>query len=494
MTGLVGLLRLTEEDNAEALHNEMVQRLSHRGPAETYHFRKAGAQVIISVLGKRRKECVLQGFEGYDFLGFDIVDQTFTDDRKSDLIDSLSNRASRGVFGAAAVGVERSGVRIYRSSDGMRPLYYAPLEDGYVFSTERKSIWGLKTGFVRPLELGELIIVMWNGVTQSAHVSPRRRPPVLRDVPRKAWIDRLGALLRDSFEKLRPMRKCAVLFSGGVDSSLAALLASEICNSVLLVSCASEKSKDIELSRKAARLLGLDHIIATMTPDDAWAVLPEVIYSGETTNRMDVEIALPFFLAAREAKKNRYRLMVSGQGPDELFAGYAKHETVLENEGPARLKDELWSEVSVTHEANIARDERVIAFNKMEAFFPYLHGPFVEAALQVPTNLLISLNPTPKRKIIFRALAKKLGLPSRLASAKKHATQYSSGSARVLQEAIRNNVDEAKGLSRKMITPLVQDVLDYIGEKIDVPPQFGFVKDMSLKLRPLRKLQRRIGS
>lgn len=492
MTGIVGYLQISGDDRAEENHEKMLKRLPHRGAAITHTYRQGDAHAIISYVGEYKDECIAENVNGLWTLMIDAIETSVSDECRENLARILMHQDAPPVNGAVAAGFERTGVRIYRSPDGIRPLYYAPLEEAFAFSTERKSIWALHTGFVRPIDPGELLVLMWNGASQSLHATTPHRPVILEGIPEKDWISRLQEKLEASFERMRATRKCAVLFSGGVDSALAALMTARYNKKTLLVSAASQESKDIDVTEKAAELLDLDHVIVPLEPDIVWKALPEIVYSAETTNRMDIEIAIPFFFAAQEARKRKCRLAISGQGPDELFAGYAKHETILADRGPDGLKEELWAEVSITHEANIARDERIVSYHELEAFFPYLSSEFVQTALQIPAEYLMSLGPPPKRKIIFRKLARAIGLPAKLANAKKHATQYSSGSGKMLMQSIKANVEDAKGLSKKKIILVIQDVLDYIGNELGVPPQFGFVREMDMDLGPVVKLQSRI--
>jgi asparagine synthetase B (glutamine-hydrolysing) len=482
MSGIAGIL-LLEGSNAGALHDKMLSRIRHRGTATTHTLTGSGGVALISELGRRRKKPKAPR----QSIALDMSEFPVSDDHRERIRVALSEKRSPEIQAVTAAAFVNDGVSIYRSMDGTRPLYYAPLENGFAFASERKSLWALETGFVRPLDPGELVTFLWNGSSHSAQLEPRERPHLDETSTQDKLVAELREPLMTSFERLKTVRRCAVLFSGGVDSALAALIASRACKDTTLITVSSGAAKDLKSSKLAAKKLNLQHRVITLNEEKAWGVIPEVVYAIETTNRMDVEIALPFFMAAAEAHRQRCSIVVSGQGPDELFAGYSKHEDVLRNKGPQALKDELWAAICATHEANIARDERAIAYHGVGAFFPYLHSGFVKAALKIPARMLIRLDTTKKRKLIFRRLARDLGLPARVANARKHATQYSSGSGKILTQAIRANVKEAKKLGKKAAGTIVQDVLDFIGSKLGVPPQYGFVREFDVDLGPVKK-------
>jgi asparagine synthetase B (glutamine-hydrolysing) len=480
MSGIAGIL-LLEGSNAKALHDRMLSRIRHRGKATTHTHAASGGVAIISELGRRRKKRqTKQQMIALDSSEFPVSAM----DR--DLLHlAVTEKRSPRMQAVTAAALVSDGLSIYRSKDGTRPLYYAPLENGFAFASERKSLWALETGFVRPLDPGELVTFLWNGSSQSAQLDPRERPPLDETSTQEMLVAELSGHIRTAFERLRRVRRCGVLFSGGVDSTLAALMASRVCENTTLITVSSETAKDVKASELAAKELNLQHRVIILTEENVWRALPEVIYAIETTNRMDVEIALPFFMAAADAHRQKCSIIVSGQGPDELFAGYSKHEEIMRGKGPEALKDELWAAVCATHEANIARDERAIAYHGVGAFFPYLYSDFVEAALKIPSGMLVRLDRAQRRKLIFRELGRSLSLPAKLANTRKQATQYSSGSSKMLLQAIRANVKEAEKLSKKAAEKIVQDVLDFIGNELGVPPQYGFVREFDINLGPI---------
>ncbi|MCK4567152.1 MAG: hypothetical protein KAU48_07575, partial [Candidatus Thorarchaeota archaeon] len=74
------------------------------------------------------------------------------------------------------------------------------------------------------------------------------RPVVQRDVNPEQVLDSLKLHLENSFTQLEGEKKCAVLFSGGVDSSLAALLTKKHCDDTLLITARCEGSHDQQVA------------------------------------------------------------------------------------------------------------------------------------------------------------------------------------------------------------------------------------------------------
>lgn len=286
------------------------------------------------------------------------------------------------------------------------------------------------------------------------------RPLVQRDVSPDQALDSLKLHLENSFTRLDGEKKCAVLFSGGVDSALAALLTKKHCGDTLLVTARCEGSHDEEVAVRAAKGMSLEIVEVRIDSDSLWKALPQVVRSIKTRKRMDVEIAIPFFFAAREAHERGYSLIISGQGPDELFAGYARYEKLMIEHGTEKVEDALWEDFSITDEANIQRDIRAISAHGLDTFFPFLDLDFARTALSLPATLNIDPNRKPARKLMFRELALQMGVPREVAMTPKRATQYSSGTTKMLVESLRANVDSMRGLTKRELQSAIQEFLN----------------------------------
>jgi asparagine synthase (glutamine-hydrolysing) len=166
-----------------------------------------------------------------------------------------------------------------------------------------------------------------------------------------------------------------------------------------------------------------------------------------------------------------HNLLISGQGPDEIFAGYARHVRIFKRYGEKALQHELMHNLSITHEANIARDMKAVEYFRCEAFFPYLSHPFIQYGLSIPTTYKVAPEGKPQRKVVFRKLCAQMGLPEKITNEAKSATQYSSGSSKLLQKAIAQHVKKLEDTTRRGIREALPDVLKQIGSIMGLPGQ-----------------------
>lgn len=214
---------------------------------------------------------------------------------------------------------------------------------------------------------------------------------------------------------------CAL--SGGVDSTLVAKLAGRECVAVGL-----ENSHDLKQARYAAKTLGLSCTYVTITEDEIAQALPTVIRTIPKKDPVSSGIALTQFFITRWAGENGYCRIITGQGADELFGGYARY---MES---ANLEDELARDF-LGLEAQARRDQGIAALHKTYLSMPYLDLRVVRAARTIPACEKVQGN---RRKIPLRKVAER-HIPQDLAWYEKKAMQYGSGIWGAMRKLARKN-------------------------------------------------------
>ena len=115
-----------------------------------------------------------------------------------------------------------------------------------------------------------------------------------------------------------------ILLSGGLDSSVIALLASKIRN-VKAVSVYLENSpgSDLRYAEMVASFLGIEHLIRVFDLDELEDAIRSTIRILRTFDPMEVRNSAAIYIALRHARDSGGRVAMTGDGGDELFAGYS---------------------------------------------------------------------------------------------------------------------------------------------------------------------------
>lgn len=236
----------------------------------------------------------------------------------------------------------------------------------------------------------------------------------------------LAALLVESVRKRVGGRKrVAVSFSGGLDSSLLAVLASRSAE-VVLCSVYSAGSRDEKQVRSAADALGLELVATEMDRASVSRELRTLDLPFAPTP-MDKALWCIYTTTARQASQNGAELIVLGQLADELFGGYMKYAraAAADEASAARMMER---DVLASGERAFLRDEAACG-RYSEVRFPFADEGVASYGLSLPVGYKVRAG---ERKVVLRMAAALMGLPESLTDAPKKAAQYSSGIAKLV--------------------------------------------------------------
>jgi len=227
-----------------------------------------------------------------------------------------------------------------------------------------------------------------------------------------------------------------LLFSGGLDSSILAVLLSSLTTSpVSLLVSGTESSKDVNAARIAASILKLPIEICIFTIEELEKILPEILAAATSIDVLQVSLAIPLFFAAKKAKELGISTLLTGQGADELFGGYARFERLIIRQGQEATIAEMKKALNELITTTLPCQQAVANHNNIQLAMPYLDPGVVSFASNLPLDkkIYISKNSV-TRKHILRELAKNMGLPNEIIHAPKRALQYGSGTSHLLSK------------------------------------------------------------
>ncbi len=193
-----------------------------------------------------------------------------------------------------------------------------------------------------------------------------------------------------------------VLLSGGLDSSIIAAVTQKFSNKRVETDSKEgawwprlhsfavglEGSPDLIAAQKAADYIGTVHHEVHFTIQEALDALPDVIYHIETYDITTVRASTPMYLLARVIKSMGIKMVLSGEGSDELFGGYLYfHKAPNAQE----FHEELVRKMSKLHLYDCLRANKSLMAWGVEGRVPFLDKDFIDIAM--------GLNPSDKMSI-----------------------------------------------------------------------------------------------
>jgi asparagine synthase (glutamine-hydrolysing) len=207
-------------------------------------------------------------------------------------------------------------------------------------------------------------------------------------------LEALTQRIRDSLEKcvishLMSDAPYGVLLSGGLDSSIIAAIAARHCAKRIeddekttaywprlhSFSIGLRGSPDLAAARRAATYLGTVHHEFTYSIRDGIDALSDVIHHQETADVTTTRAGTALFLLARCIRATGVKMVLSGEGSDELFGGYLYfHKCPSTSE----LQAELVRKLQDLHTFDCLRANKATAAWGVEARVPFLSRPFLD--------------------------------------------------------------------------------------------------------------------
>jgi asparagine synthase (glutamine-hydrolysing) len=338
---------------------------------------------------------------------------------------------------------------VLRDPVGVKPVYFGVDKNKNLsaFASERKALWKIGIEEVETIPPGYILYnwelkkmdygletILNKELNLKAKYSSKNVNQGLIEVLK----GKLEASLINSVEKrLRGLSEVGVMFSGGIDSTLLARLSDDLGVETILYSVGHEDSADLKFAQKTADNMRLPIHLRKVTREDVRDYLPLVLNSIEEFNLMKLGVGMPAYMAAEMAHDDNIKVMLSGQGADELFAGYHRYLKLYQEQGENTLND-LLEDIYNLYHVNLERDDKVTMASNVELRVPYLDLDVINIAMNIPMEYKITSEKDPQRKCILREIARDLGVPEENVIRPKKAAQYGSGIDKMLRKVLKD--------------------------------------------------------
>jgi asparagine synthase (glutamine-hydrolysing) len=346
--------------------------------------------------------------------------------------DPAATARLRGMY---AFAVQRGGELLFgRDPVGIKPLYLGRRGVDTVFASEVKAFLP-GTRDVRPLAPGTL----WSsrtGVTRFGGLPD----PGPEDRPADESVRAVRAALECSVERhLMADVPVGAFLSGGLDSSAICALMARRVPQLHTFAVGLPGSPDLVAARTVAEHLGTIHHERVIDPAEIVAALPQIVWALESTDPDLVRSAVPTWFVAELAARH-VKVVLTGEGADELFAGYRYHAGVPRH----LLHAELRRSLGEMHHVNLQRVDRMTMAHSLEARVPFLDLDFIDAALAVPVDLKLPEG-GPEKWVLRKAVADLL--PPEIVWRTKSQFDEGSGVGDLVDRALAEHWPHAGGES-----------------------------------------------
>jgi len=317
---------------------------------------------------------------------------------------------------------------LIRDPLGVAPLYYGHTADGVpCFASEVKALMNV-TGSVTEMPPGSF----YDGQRLVPHF--RLQPgPQAKESAEQIAVE-LGVRLGAAVEKCVDAEIFGAWLSGGLDSSALVALARPRAKTLHTFAGGVAGAPDLEFARAVAEFVGTTHHETIVALPDMLRILPEVIYHLESFDALLVRSSLINFMVGRQAAEY-VPAVLSGEGGDELFAGYE----YLKDLAREQLALELLDITGRLHNTALQRVDRCASAHGLVAHTCFLDPQVVDLALRIPVEF--KLRGTVEKWILRQAL--KGLLPESVLERSKSKFWQGAGVGELLAENADRTITDA---------------------------------------------------
>jgi asparagine synthase (glutamine-hydrolysing) len=445
MCGIAGVFQRSAPEDVQ----RMLLKISHRGPdgQGIYNFPNGSLGhtrlAIIDVEGGRQPMCVEDAsivFNGEIYNYRELARQHLD----GELLNTHSDtevlirlylkygpecvKLLRGMFAFAILRGEE--LFLGRDPLGIKPLYYGNRDGGLYFSSEIKALAAVTD------DIHEFPAGTWYHSQKGWHTYYEVRTiPLLL----KTEVEAIQAIHLTLEEAVR-LRMIAdvpvgISLSGGLDSSIIAVLASKETKHLHSFAVGMQGSEDLAAACKMATLLCTQHHERIYSEEDILTALPKVIYHLESFDPSLVRSAIPnYFLA--ELASQYVKVILTGEGADEIYAGY---DYLGSYNHPQELQREMVGITASLHNTNLQRADRIPMAFGLEARVPFLDVESVALGLSLSPEWKFH-GDRPAKYLLRQAFA--ADLPEEITNRPKQKFSVGAGSSTILAQVAEREITD----------------------------------------------------
>jgi len=489
MCGIVGIFNIqTQSEKLRAKALKMAQKIRHRGPdwsgiycdgsAILAHERlsivdpQSGGQPLYSSDGKvvlavngeiYNHRDIRKEFEGeYQFQTGSDCEVILALYRKKGInfLEDLS-----GIFAFALYDSEKDEYLIARDPIGVIPLYIGHDKDGKLYiASELKALEGFCDSY-EPFLPGHYYYSK-EGVMKRWYTRDWMEYDAVKN--NNAYSSDVHDSLEDAVQRqLMSDVPYGVLLSGGLDSSVISAVAKKYAAKRVETDGKSEAwwpqlhsfavglkdAPDLSKAKEVADHIGTIHHEINYTVQEGLDAIRDVIYFIETYDVTTVRASTPMYLLARVIKSMGIKMVLSGEGADEIFGGYLYFHKAPDAKA---FHEETVRKIGKLHLYDCLRANKSLSAWGVEGRVPFLDKEFLDVAMRLNPEAKMAPGKTIEKKILREAFADML--PASVAWRQKE--QFSDGVG-------YNWIDSLKALTSERVS---DEEMAHASERFPINP------------------------
>lgn len=330
-------------------------------------------------------------------------------DKGIDFLEDLN-----GIYAFALYDEEKDDFLIARDPIGVIPLYIGRDKDGKVYcASELKALEGFCDEY-EPFLPGHYYIGS-EGIMKRWYKRDWMDYDAVKDNGGNA-TDIRTALDEAVKRQLMSDVPYGVLLSGGLDSSVISALAKQYASKRIETDSRQDAwwpqlhsfavglkgAPDLEKAREVAEHIGTVHHEINYTIQEGLDAVRDVIYFIETYDVTTVRASTPMYLLARVIKSMGIKMVLSGEGADEVFGGYLYFHKAPNAKA---FHEETVRKLSKLHLYDCLRANKSLAAWGVEGRVPFLDKEFLDVAMRLNPELKMCPGKTIEKKIVREAFA-----------------------------------------------------------------------------------------
>jgi asparagine synthase (glutamine-hydrolysing) len=425
---------------------EMLQRLKHRGPRETWlspgQYLRSGCCLLPSEKMPQPRAYACQGarvavLDGhvYETEGGELTDAKLV----LSLYERHGTRFAEAMDGDFACAIaDGDELIVARDAVGLKPLYYGQRDGGFYFASEAKALCPVAD------DIKEFPPQHIYTSTLGFH----RYTPGVEEIPDFDTPEQAARILAELLERAVEKRMAdgapeGLLLSGGLDSSIIACLAKKCRPDLKTFTVGLGDGEDLEHAREVARYLGTKHHEYIYSEREIIEALPQVIYHLESFEEDCVRGAVANYFASRLAAGHT-GCVLTGEGSDEFLGGYHELKMAKDEAELQRMMDRL---IAVAYNTGLQRLDRMMAVHSLEFRTPFLDRAVTDFCLKIPAKWKVYGREQVEKWILRRAFSGRL--PEDIVWRSKRPFAAGAGSSAIMGSLVEKQVSSSNFIAHQ---------------------------------------------